>query len=136
MLNALLLQPLLDWKAQRRDEMSRAQLAILPVPDGRTAVRRVVNLAAELRELGAWFAEVEVVDLSTDGFMAEVDSTLEVGVHAWLKLPGLTPLNCRVVWSEGGKAGFEFASPVHASAIDQLIASNRKPLRKGHFGPQ
>ena len=40
--------------------MSKGQLAILPVGEGRSAERRIVNLAARLREPGASIAEAEV----------------------------------------------------------------------------
>ena len=69
--------------------MSRAQLAILPVSEGRQAERRVVNLAARLREPGATIVDAEVLNLSIDGFMAESDLKLEPGANVWLKLPGL-----------------------------------------------
>ena len=93
--------------------MSRGQLAILPSPEGRTAERRIVNLAARLREPGASIFDAEVKNLSTDGFMATVPVALEPGTTVWLRLPGLEPQNSRVVWFEDGKAGFQFANPIH-----------------------
>ena len=116
--------------------MTQGQLAILPVADGRTAERRIVNLAAHLREPGATIADVDVINLSTDGFMAQGEISLEPGAHVWLKLPGLEPQNCRVVWVEDGKAGFEFATPLHPGTLELVVASGRKPIPKGHFGPQ
>ena len=116
--------------------MSNAQLAILPVPEGRSAERRIVNLAARLREPGARIADAEVIDLSTDGFKAETALALEPGATVWLKLPGLEPQNSRVVWAEDGKAGFQFAAPLHQATLDLLVSTARKPALKGHFGPQ
>ena len=116
--------------------MTRGQLAILPVPDGRKAERRLVNLAARLRDPGASVAEIEVLNLSTHGFAAQGEFALEPGAHVWLKLPGLEPQNSRVAWVEAGKAGFEFATPLHPATIELLIEANRKPLRRGHFGRQ
>lgn len=116
--------------------MSKGQLAILPVADGRTAERRIVNLAARLREPGARIADAEVLDLSTDGFMAVSELVLEPGTTVWLKLPGLEPQNSRVVWAEGGKTGFQFATPLHAATIDLLVQTSRRPTPKRHFGPQ
>lgn len=116
--------------------MALAQLAILPVQDGRTAERRIVNLAARLREPGARIIECEVQNLSTDGFMAVTDLVLEPGAVVWLKLAGLEPQNSKVVWSEDGKVGFQFATPVHPATIELVVAMNRKPLPKRHFGPQ
>lgn len=116
--------------------MAHAQLAILPIPEGRSAERRVVNLAARLRDPGATLVEVEVRDLSTDGFMAETDLKLEAGATVWLKLEGLEPQNSRVVWAEDGKVGFQFATPVHPATIELVVAMARRPVPKRHFGPQ
>ena len=116
--------------------MAHAQLAILPVIDGRSAERRIVNLAARLREPGARIIDAEVRDLSTDGFMAETELLMEPGAIVWLKLAGLEPQNCRVVWAEEGKAGFQFTTPVHPATVELVVATNRKPIARRHFGPQ
>jgi hypothetical protein len=111
-------------------------LAILPVTDGRQSERRVVNLAARLREPGATIVDAEVLNLSTDGFMAESELQLEPGTHVWLKLPGLEPQNSRCAWIEDGKAGFQFAAPLHPATVEMLAEANRKPPVRGHFGVQ
>ncbi|HEV2816866.1 MAG TPA: hypothetical protein VGW40_06555 [Allosphingosinicella sp.] len=116
--------------------MSKGQLAILPLPDGRTAERRIVNLAARLREPGAKIADAEVLDLSTDGYMAVCELVLEPGTTVWLKLPGLEPQNSRVVWAEGGRTGFQFATPLHAATLELLVRTSRPAIPKRHFGPQ
>jgi hypothetical protein len=112
----------------------KAHLAILPIRDGRRVERRIVNLAASLREPGASFTEIEVVNLSVTGFAAETPVPLEVGATVWLKLPGTEPLNSQVVWVEGNKAGLEFATPLHPATLDLLTTVGRKPLVKRHFG--
>ena len=114
--------------------MTRGQLAILP--EGRRAERRIVNLAAHLRETGAAVADVDIVNLSTNGFMAQGEMNVEAGGNVLLKLAGLEPQNCRVVWVEDGKAGFEFTTPLHPATLELVIASARKPIPRGHFGPQ
>lgn len=114
--------------------MSRAQLAILPVVEGRQAERRVVNLAARLRDPGATVGDAEVLNLSTDGFMAETDITIEPGTFVWLKLAGLEPQNCRCVWVEDGKAGFQFTTPLHSTTVEMLAQANRKAPVRNHFG--
>ena len=116
--------------------MTRGQLAILPAIDGRRAERRVVNLAARLRDPGASVAEIEVLNLSTDGFMAHAEASLEVGASVWLKLPGLEPQNSQVVWVEDGKAGFQFASPLHPATLELLVATAARKIPRGHFGPR
>ena len=115
--------------------MTRAQLAILPIPDGRKAERRIVNLAARLRDPGATLLDVDILNLSTDGFMARGAGQLEVGTYVWLRVTGLEPQSCRVIWNEDEKAGFEFISPLHSATVELLIVNNRKPLPRNYFGP-
>ena len=116
--------------------MSKGQLAILPVTEGRSAERRIVNLAARLREPGATIDDAEVKDLSTDGFMAETTLAVEMGATIWLKLPGLEPQNSRVVWAADGKIGCQFSTPLHPLTLEMLVKSSRKPALKNYFGPQ
>jgi hypothetical protein len=116
--------------------VSYAQLAILPLIDGRNAERRIVNLAARLREPGAKIADADVMNLSIDGYMARTELTLEVGANVWLKLPGVEPQNSRVIWVEDGKAGFQFAASLHPATLELIVANGRKPIPKRHFGPQ
>jgi hypothetical protein len=114
--------------------LRKAHLAILPTPEGRRAERRIMNLAASLREPGASLADAEVLNLSVTGFAAESDAVLEVGAHIWLKLPGLEPTNSRVVWVEGRKAGFEFVTPLHPATLDTVTAAAKPAPLKRHFG--
>lgn len=116
--------------------MGKAHLAILPNGEGRRAERRLVNIAASLREPGASLNEIEVGNLSVGGFAAEVSIPLEVGSIVWLKMAGNEPLKSRVVWVEDGKAGFEFVTPLHEATLDLLTQVNRKPVVKRHFGVQ
>lgn len=114
--------------------VTMAQLAFLPVGDGRRAERRIVNLAARLRDRGARIVDVDIVNLSTDGFMAAVPIVLEPGAFAWLKLAGIEPQSSRVVWVEGEQAGFEFVTPLHPETLGLATEIGRKPLPRGHFG--
>lgn len=114
--------------------MRLGQLAILPTPDGRTAERRVVNLAASLREPGAQVASVDVLNLSVTGFAAETDLALETGAYVWLKIPGLEATNSRVVWVDGGKAGFEFVNALHPATLETVLAASKKPAPRRGIG--
>lgn len=116
--------------------MHKGQLATLPNAEGRRAERRIVNLAASLREPGAAIADAEVLNLSTDGFMARTGLTLEQGQIVYLKLPGMEAQKSRVAWVEADKAGFEFSAPLHGALIAQLTATERKTIPRGHFGPK
>jgi hypothetical protein len=117
-------------------EMQRGQLAMLPGAEGRRAERRVVNLAASLREPGATVVDIEVLNLSAEGFAAASEMPLEAGAYVWLKLPGLEAQKSRVVWVEGEKAGFQFNNPLHPAELGQFVEGERKALPRGHFGPR
>ena len=116
--------------------MQKGQLAMLPAADGRRTERRIVNLAASLREPGATLVDADVVNLSTTGFMAQTDVPLQVGQFVFLKLPGLEAAKSSVVWVEEGKAGFEFISPLHPAVLEQITAVARKAIPRNHFGPR
>ena len=116
--------------------MPLGQLAILPVTDRRSAERRIVNLAARLREPGAKVAAAAIRDLSVRGFAATTDIELEPGSSVWLKLPGLEPRRSRVIWYKDGKGGFEFAHPLHPATLEMLLSSSRRNLLRGGFGAQ
>src|SRR5690349_19948251 len=120
----------------RRLAVALGQLTRLPVTYGRSAERRIVNLAARLREHCAKVAAAEIQDLSVRGFSALIDIEPEPGSSVWLKLPGLEPQNSRVVWYKEGKGGFEFATPLHAATLDQLASHSRRNMVRGHFGAQ
>lgn len=116
--------------------MHKGQLAKLPAAEGRRTERRMVNLAASLREPGATVVDVEVLNLSVDGFLASSSLPLELGQYAYLKLPGLEAQKSLVMWVEGEKAGFQFAAPLHPSVLDQLVSAEKKTLPRNHFGPR
>ena len=116
--------------------MPKAQLAMLLTPDKRAATRRIVNIGAQLRGIDARVMEVEMLDLTTDGFKAEVGQPLAAEASGWLRLPGLPPANCQVIWSDGDNAGFKFTSPLHPASVEAIVVLNRRPIRKGHFGMQ
>ncbi|MDT9599112.1 PilZ domain-containing protein [Sphingosinicella rhizophila] len=103
-----------------------AELTRLPVVDGRKAERRIVNIAAALRETGAVTTTVQVIDLSPGGFKAALPAPLEPQTEVWLKLPGFEAKRSRVVWFKNGEAGFEFEAPLHPAEIASLSAPPKR----------
>ena len=87
--------------------MLAAELSVLPATDQRKAPRRIVNLAAALREEGATISSVNVLDISLGGCRLETEADLEVGGQVWLKLPGLKPSEAA---SSGPRVGMAAAS--------------------------
>ena len=114
-----------------------AELSRIPITDGRKAERRIVNLAAALREAGAKSGKVVVVDISVGGFKAEADEPHQEGDEVWLKLAGLEPRRSRVVWTREGGAGWEigceFEWPLHPRELEVIVAPAPRRIVKGVF---
>lgn len=110
-----------------------AELSQLPVTDGRKAERRIVNLAAALREEGAKNAAIVVLDISIGGFKAELSESFEEGSEVWLKLPGFEAKRSRVIWVRGAEAGCEFESPLHPRDLELMTAPKPRRIPKGVF---
>lgn len=98
----------------------RGKLALLSSRVARSEPRRIVNLAARLKEQGTQESDVVVEDISTRGCKLHPAGAAEVDRVMWLKLPGLGPIRCRVVWIQGDEAGCEFESLLHDSDFDNL----------------
>ena len=105
---------------------TRGQVVRLSAPAGRSAERRIVNLAADMREPGAEMVDVEIADLSTDGFMMRGPIDLEPKALVWLKLPGFAAMRSEVVWVQDGKVGCKFASPLYPADLDLIVSSQPK----------
>jgi hypothetical protein len=110
-----------------------AELSQIPITDGRKAERRIVNLAAALREQGAKSAKVALVDISVGGFKAESEEPIEEGHEVWLKLPGHEARRSRVVWTKGKVVGCEFEYPLHPRELELIIAPAPRRIVKGVF---
>ncbi|MBV8688381.1 MAG: PilZ domain-containing protein [Alphaproteobacteria bacterium] len=110
-----------------------AELSQLPINDGRKAERRIVNLAAALREEGAKTASVIVLDISVGGFKAELTESFEEGSEVWLKVPGFEAKRSRVVWISGSEAGCEFETPLHPRDLELIVAPKPRRIPKGVF---
>ena len=115
--------------------MKRAVVAVLR-EDQRAAVRRVVNLTAQLAPCDARFCDAFIVDISTDGFKASVEGEVNVDEQAWVQLPGLPPKRCRAVWQRDGDTGFAFVEPISLDDVECVRRVGRKTWPKGHFGPR
>lgn len=114
-----------------------AELSQLPIGDGRKAERRIVNLAAALREDGARKTQVVVLDISVGGFRAESSEPMEEGSEVWLKLEGCEAKRSRVVWVKGKDngcdIGCEFETPLHQAELDLIVAPKPRRIPRGVF---
>jgi hypothetical protein len=110
-----------------------AELSQLPITDGRKAERRIVNLAAALREEGARNVSIVILDISVGGFKAELSEAFEDGSEVWLKFPGFEAKRSRIIWSRGKEAGCEFETPLHPRDLEVLVAPKPRRIPKGVF---
>jgi hypothetical protein len=110
-----------------------AELSQIPITDGRKAERRIVNLAAALREDGAKTSNVVVHDIAVGGFKAELSEEMEEGGEVWLKLPGFEAKRSRIVWTKGKEAGCEFETPLHPRELEQIVQPKPRKIVKGVF---
>jgi hypothetical protein len=110
-----------------------AELSQLPIGDGRKAERRIVNLAAALREDGATTAQIVVLDISDGGFRAEVGDDVHEGSEVWLKLPSFEAKRSRVIWRKGKEVGCEFETPLHDRELQLIVAPAPRRIPRGVF---
>ena len=110
-----------------------AELSQIPISDGRKAERRIVNLAAALREQGAKSAKVVLVDISVGGFKAETSEPMEEGHEVWLKLPVHEARRSRVIWTKDNVVGCEFEYELHPRELELIVAPAPRKIVKGVF---
>lgn len=116
--------------------MIRGRLATLSIRAKRAEPRRIVNLAARLKDRGTTFADVCVEDISTKGCKFTPIGAAELGDGVWLKLPGLEPIPGRIAWIDGSDGGCAFGRELHESDLDLLRsqAFSRPKGRVTSFG--
>jgi hypothetical protein len=110
-----------------------AELSQLPIGSGRKAERRMINMAAALREDGARTSQIVVLDISSGGFRAQVGDDVHEGSEVWLKLPNFEAKRSRVIWRRENEAGCEFESPLSDYEIQALTAPAPRRIPKGIF---
>ncbi|WNO53757.1 PilZ domain-containing protein [Stakelama saccharophila] len=92
--------------------------------DQRRALRKCVEMRAQLRGRGGQRFTVAVTDLSTTGFRAEAAFDLKEGDLVWLTMPGMQGLEATVAWRDGYIYGFAFARPLYPAVFDRIVASS------------
>jgi hypothetical protein len=110
----------------------KAELSQFPV-DGRKTERRIVNIAAALREEGVTTTEVTLLDVSTGGFRAETPTPIEDGSEVWIKLPGFEARRSRIVWVKDKDIGCEFLVPLHPRELELVAPARPRRIAKDVF---
>jgi hypothetical protein len=110
-----------------------AEISQIPITEGRKAERRIVNLAAALREDGAKTNPVIVHDIAVGGFKAELPEPVGEGTEVWLKIPGFEAKRSRVIWVKGREAGCEFETALHPRELELITQPAPRKIVKGVF---
>ncbi len=93
----------------------------------RRAERVSVRMQASLREQSFSKFDVLVSDLSTDGFRCETHYRVSPNSIVWLTIPGLSPLESRVVWANGKAYGCAFTRPLHIAVMEHIARMYPQP---------
>ena len=98
-----------------------------PRIDLRREQRHVAEAGMALRPFGADAVEARLINISSNGFMAEADVAIEPGARVWLSLPGVPRASAVVLWSRGSRIGGEFAEPIDPLIVLQAIGRQSSP---------
>jgi hypothetical protein len=74
-----------------------------------------------VRRAGRRARAAGVSDLSRLGCCLTLDDAASVGERLWVTLPGLSPVEAQVRWTDGRRAGVEFVQPIHLAVFDLLL---------------
>lgn len=104
--------------------------AQLSVTDLRRSTRHPVNLPVigEHRSLGDIM--LHVANISTTGFMASEVENLGRGERVTVRLPQIGRIEAFLVWSDGGRAGFQFERIIRLDDFSKMIRA-LQPGAKG-----
>lgn len=86
----------------------------------RAAHRLPAEFVARCASLGR-SADARLLNISLHGCLVEMaEPVLEQGNPVRLRIPGLSSLDGKVVWSEGARAGVVFAAALHPAVVDYV----------------
>lgn len=100
--------------------MTERVLPPLSPSNRRIAARAPVAIEADLRKAGRTAFQVYVRDLSQTGCRAETLSKTHEGDMVWLTLPGFSPIEGVIRWSNSRGFGLEWSAPLHSSVFDHI----------------
>src|SRR3546814_14395679 len=100
-------------------------------PDGVVETRRretrlPVSTEVGLRPFGAAGAEARLINISSNGFMAETKADVGKGSRVWLTLPDGSRASALIIWSKEGRLGGQFSD-----AIAPLVVFRSEERRVG-----
>jgi hypothetical protein len=67
-----------------------------------------------------------LIDISPTGCKLDLPERATVGQIVWVTLPGLQPIESKVMWMRDWVAGLEFANPLYPAVYEALISRMKK----------
>lgn len=104
--------------------------AQLSVTDLRRSTRHQVNLPVIGEHRSRGDIMLHLANISTTGFMATEIDDLGRGERVTVRLPVIGRIEAFVVWTDGGRAGFQFERIVRVDDFAKMIRS-LQPNMKG-----
>lgn len=96
-----------------------------PAQAGREGMRDAIVVPTTMRALGYHGHDVIVRNISEQGFMAETEAIFPEAAYVRLKLPGLGAVNAQIKWSEGGRLGGQFVTPIATARLAMIVGIGR-----------
>lgn len=79
--------------------------------------------------------QVELVDVSAEGFLIACDQPLAIGSAIWIDIPSVRLISGRVVWQKDGRVGGEFSHRLKWRALQRFrLADESRRLRPPRRG--
>ena len=108
--------------------MFAAEIRLVPnggtLRDARRQDRSAVVVPGRINDVGAR-SLCRVADLSITGARLQTHTALTPGTSVIVTLPGQTPRDATIVWSDGHTAGCKFVEPLSEALLDVLVALYR-----------
>ena len=95
---------------------------------GRRAERRAVEESARLRPNGWSSLEVEMIDVSEEGFRARCEARVPPGSGVTLDVAGIGPVDAQVEWQRDGEIGARFVAPIDLDRCGWTLGESADPL--------
>lgn len=90
--------------------------------DRRWALRRGIQIDADLRDSAGLRCSVTVTEISEEGCAIETDPALDLtrnSLHT-IHVNGFLPLKAYVIWSSGGRVGLALSEPLHPITVQRF----------------
>ncbi len=93
--------------------------------DRRAAPRFPVHIRSIILDATLNDHSITIINISTQGLLAQSTNTFEVGALVAIDAPGLGHLNAVIRWSGSGLIGCEFIDPIDPDSFFSFIEKRR-----------